>query len=76
MDCDARTEWLSLLPYMDAEELRELLGEGGAALLSEALAASGLASHFSRSVPIDPVGRTLVADVLTEFYGHPSRFLV
>ena len=24
--------WLSLLPYMDPEELRELLGEGGAAV--------------------------------------------
>ena len=75
MHCDARAEWLSLLPYMDEEGLRELLGEGGAALLSEALVASGLTSRWRRLAPSDPGGCTLVADVLTELYGHPSRFL-
>jgi hypothetical protein len=37
MYSNAHAEWLSLLPYMDEEELRELLGEGephGSARLS------------------------------------------
>ena len=75
MYSNAHAEWLSLLPYMDEEELRELLGEGGAARLSEGLVASGLSSRWRRLAPSDPGGCTLVADVLTELYGHPNRFL-
>jgi hypothetical protein len=75
MSDDAHHEWLSLLPYMDAEEFRELLGEEGAARLGAALASCGIATRGIRSVPCDPTGRALSAHVLTDLYGHPKSLL-
>lgn len=75
MNDNALSEWLSLLPYMDAEEFRELLGEGGAARLGKALASRGISPRSVRGVPGDRVARSASASVLADLYGHPKSLL-
>lgn len=75
MNDDATSDWRSLLPCMDVEEFRELLGEHGAARLGELLAAFGFSTRTIRTVPRDFTGLTLSARVLREMYGHPKALL-
>jgi hypothetical protein len=48
--------WRELLPWMDDDELRELLDERGAAMLSARLRAADLPVRIERA-PLDLVGR-------------------
>jgi len=72
---EAQSEWLALLPYMETEEFRELLGEGGADRLAQLLSATGFSGSRVRTVPCDPLHLRLAAQVLDELYGHPMTLV-
>lgn len=61
--------WRSLLPWMDDDELRQLLDERGAWMVGERLRGVGVPVRVE-GAPID-----LVAQVLAEIHGDPMRLM-
>ena len=64
---DPAAAWFSLLPYAEAEDVREWLGERGAFEVSHRV--PGLRD------PSDPQAREAVAEVLAELRGHPNQVI-
>jgi hypothetical protein len=68
-DETAASAWLSLLPYMESDELRELLDEAGASRLAGRLDAEGL------PLSLGPPSWPAAAAVLAELRGHPDHVI-